>query len=167
MLTLGGTTSLALTGYSDSNYSNCAETSKSVGGYCYSLGSGLISWSSRKQNSVADSSCYAEYITLHDVAHNAIFLRQLLSDLSFPFTQPTPLYCDNDAATRLAEDHVWHSRTKHIWVKYHYTRKQVLEGSISVTRVRSSDNLADIFTKPLNRTDFQHLRHYLGLNQAP
>jgi hypothetical protein len=115
----------------------------------------------------ADSSCYAEYIALHDAAHDAIFLRQLLSDLSFPSSQPTPLYCDNDAATRLAEDHVWHSRTKHIRVKYHYTREQVLEGSISVTRVRSSDNLADIFTKPLNRTDFQRLRHYLGLSQAP
>lgn len=163
-LTLGGTASLSLTGYSDSDYSNCADSSKSVGGYCYSLGSGIVSWSSRKQDSVADSSCYAEYIALHAATHEAVFLRQLLTELSLSPTQPTPLYCDNDAATRLAEDHVWHSRTKHIHVKYHYTREQVHEGNISVTCVRSSDNLADIFTKPLSRTDFERLRHHLGLS---
>ena len=73
-LTLGGRNSLSLLGYSDSDYANCIDTSRSVGGYCFTLGSGMVSWSSRKQATVTDSSCYAEYMALHDTAHEAIFL---------------------------------------------------------------------------------------------
>ena len=160
-LVLGGTTSMRLLGYSDSDYANCPDTSRSISGYCFTLGSGMISWSSRKQKTVADSSCYAEYIALHEAAHEAIFLRQLLSGLHILPSGTTPLHCDNDAASKLAEDHVWHSRTKHIRVKYHYIREQVLTGDLNVTRVRSHDNTADILTKPLNRPDFLHLRQYL------
>src|SRR6266702_596646 len=163
-LNLGGTNQLRLLGYSDSDYANCMETSRSVGGYCFTLGSGMISWSSRKQPTVADSSCYAEYIALQGASHEAIFLRQLLDGLMLLPPGPSPLYCDNDAASRLAEDHVWHSHTKHIRVKYHYVREQVLTGELSVQRVNSKDNTADILTKPLGRVDFLRLRQYLGLN---
>jgi hypothetical protein len=103
-LSLGSTTSLRLIGYSDSNYVNCVDTSRSIGGYCFSLGSGVISWSSKKQRVVADSSCYAEYIALHEASHETTFLRQLLDGLDFLPEGPTPLHCDNDAASHLAED---------------------------------------------------------------
>ena len=162
-LSLGGTNSLQLNGYSDSDYANCLDTSRSIGGYCFTLGSGVISWSSRKQPTVADSSCYAEYITLHSASHEVIFLRQLLDGLALLPPGSTQLFCDNDAATRLSEDHVWHSHTKHIRVKYHFTRERVLAGDITVSRVGSKDNIADIFTKPLARSDFHRLRHYLGI----
>jgi len=82
-LTLGGKAPLTLLGYSDSDYANCPDTSRSIGGYCFSLGSGMISWSSRKQPTVADSSCYAEYIALHNASHEVVFLRQLLDGLHF------------------------------------------------------------------------------------
>ena len=162
-LTLGGTNPLLLTGYSDSNYANCVDTSRSVGGYCFTLGSGMISWSSRKQSTVANSSCYTEYIALHNAAHEVVFLRQLLEGLHHLPPGPARLYCDNNAASRLSEDHVWHLHTKHIRVKYHYTRELVLAGDASVQRVGSKDNTADILTKPLARVDFQCLRHYLGI----
>jgi hypothetical protein len=100
-LQLGGPNPLSLFGYSDSDYSNCKRTSKSIGGYCYSLGSGMISWASRKQKTVADSSCYAEYIALHDASHEAVFLRQLLSGVDLSPVRSTPLYCNNDAASQL------------------------------------------------------------------
>jgi len=64
----------------------------------------LISWSSRKQRLIADSTCYAEYIALHESSHEAIFLRQLLDSIDFPCRGSTPIYCDNNAASRLAED---------------------------------------------------------------
>ena len=165
VLTLGGKNSLTLSGYSDSDYANCVDTSRSIGGYCFTLGSGMISWSSRKQATVADSSCYAEYIALHSAAHETVFLRQLLEGLRFLPSGPSRLYCDNDAASRLSEDHVWHSHTKHIRVKYHYTRELVLSGDVSVMRVGSKENTADILTKPLARVDFQRLRHYLGVRE--
>src|SRR5712671_6170731 len=102
-LTLGGNSSLELVGYSDSDYANCLDTSRSVGGYCFHLGSGVISWSSRKQRTVADSSCYAEYIALHDASHEAIFLRQMLLEIGYRQPRATMLHCDNDAASRLAK----------------------------------------------------------------
>ena len=114
---------------------------------------------------MADSSCYAEYIALHSAAHETVFLRQLLEGLRFLPSGPSRLYCDNDAASRLSEDHVWHSHTKHIRVKYHYTRELVLSGDVSVMRVGSKENTADILTKPLARVDFQRLRHYLGVRE--
>ena len=85
----------------------------------------MISWSSQKQKTVADLSCYPEYITLHDSSHKVIFLRQLLKGLQLLPNGPMQLPCDNDndatsCLTGLTEDHVWHCHTKHIWVKYHY-----------------------------------------------
>jgi hypothetical protein len=123
----------------------------------------MISWSSRRQQVVADSTCYAEYIALHDASNEALFLRDLLSGLSFGTSTPTPILCDNDAATHLAQDQVWHSRVKHIRVKYHKVREHVENGDTSIARVRSSDNIADILTKALGRSDFVRLRHYLGV----
>jgi hypothetical protein len=166
-LTLGGTNPLRLVGYSDSNYANCPQTSRSISGYCFNLGSGTISWMSKKQWVVADSSCYAEYIALHDSSHELAFLRELLSGLGFAPAAATSLLCDNDAARRLAEDHVGHPNVKHIRVKFHHIRKLVEDGTISLTRVRSLDNTADILTKPLARGDFLRLRHYLGIRPSP
>jgi len=91
-LTLGGQNSLAISGYSDSDYANCIDTSRSVGGYCFTLGSGMVSWSSRKQATVADSTCYAEYMALHDATHKVLFLRQLLAGLHL---LPPLLLCIN------------------------------------------------------------------------
>jgi hypothetical protein len=113
ILTLGGKNPLALMGYSDSDYANCVDTSCSIGGYCFNLGSGMIFWSSRKQPTVTDSSCYAKYIALHEAAHEVLFMRQLLEGIHMLPSGPTQRFCDNDAATQLSEDHVWHSHTKH------------------------------------------------------
>jgi hypothetical protein len=165
-LVLGGTHPLQLIGYSDSDYANCVDTSRSIGGYCFSLGAGAIAWSSRKQRTVSDSSCYAEYIALHDASHEEVFLRELLSGLRLLPSEASKLYCDNDAASQLTEDHMWHSRVKHIRVKYHYVRERVQDGELSIQRVRSSDNTADILTKPLSRVDFQRFRRFLGLQMT-
>jgi hypothetical protein len=162
-LVLGCDRSPSLVGYSDSDYANCVDTSRSISGHCHSLGAGVISWSSKKQKVVADSSCYAEYIALHDASHETMFLRQLLEGLNLAQSEPTPLHCDNDAASRLAEDHMWHPQVKHIRVKYHSIRELVTNGELTVTRVRSCDNIADILTKALARPDFLRLRDYLGL----
>jgi hypothetical protein len=127
------------------------------------LGSGMVSWSSKKQSMVADSLCYAKYIALHDSAHEIIFLRQLLDSLKLLPAGPIKVFCNNDATSRLSEDHVWHSHTKHIQVKYHYMRELVLDGNITVLWLGSKDNTTDILTKPLACSDFQQLQHYLGI----
>jgi len=108
VLKLSGQNSLHLVGYSDSDYANCPNTSCSIGGYCFLLGLGMVSWSLQKQCMVADSSCYAEYIALYKLSHEAIFLRELLDEINFLPTGPTPIHCDNDAASILSKDHLWH-----------------------------------------------------------
>ena len=143
-LTPGGRNPLSLIGYSDSDYANCVDTSCSIGSYCFTLGSGVISWSSKKQSTVTDSSCYANYITLHNTSHKIVFLRQLLDSLHFLPSGPAHLYCDNDTVSHLSKDHVWHSHTKHIWVKYHYMRELVLAGDVTIQCVGSKDNTSDI-----------------------
>ena len=153
-LALGGTNPIRLVGYSDSDYTNCAKTSHSISGYCFSLGSGTISWMSKKQCVVADSSCYAEYITLHDSSHEVAFLQELLAGLHFGTPYPTPIHCDNNVVHRLAEDHIGHPNVKHIWVKFHHIHKLVDDGSVSLLHIHPVDNTADILTKPMAWGDF-------------
>jgi hypothetical protein len=131
------------------------------------LGSEVISWASRKQKHIANSSCYLDYIALHEASHEVVVLRKLLSALVNNLTSPTTVYCDNNAASILTEDHVWHARMKHICVKYHYVRELVTNKELAVHCVRSADNTADILTKPLGRTDFVQLCHSIGLKAPP
>jgi hypothetical protein len=112
----------------DSDYANCHDTSCSISGYCFSLGNGVISWSSKKQKHAADSSCYAEYIALHHAGKELIFLCELLEGLGKPLPNSTLLHCDNDVACLLAEDHSHHANVKHIYVKYHTIQDIVEEG---------------------------------------
>ena len=170
-LVLGGSTDITLTGFSDSDFANCPDTSCSVAGYCFGLGSGMISWRSKKQDNPTDSSCYAEYTALHGAAREGIFLRQLLQELGLLESKlekcpPTAIFCDNNAAVRLTQDSVWHSNTKHFRVRLHYTRDQVRTGELQILRVPSANNIADILTKSLSRSAFQCLRSHLGL-RAP
>ena len=162
-LTLGGDFSLSLAGFADSDYANCRDTSRSISGYCFSLGSGMISWSSKKQKHATDSSCYAEYIALHHANKETVFLRELLEGLGFPPDTSTPLKCDNDAARRLVGDQSNHVNVKHFCVKYHTTRDLVDEGIVHIVRIPSADNVADIFTKALARPTFINFRDLLGL----
>jgi hypothetical protein len=153
-LILGGPNPITLTGFSNSDYANCPDSSHSTSGYCFSLGSGVISWSLRKQRTVADSSCYAEYIALHDASHEATFLHQLLNGLDLLPTSPTCLLCDNHTTLILTEDHVWHSCVKHIHIKYHHVHELIADGDLTITHVSSADNTADALMKPLNKSDF-------------
>jgi len=118
----------------------------------------------RVWNRNTDSTCYAEYMALHDATHKALFLCQLLTGLHLLPSSPSCLLCDNDMATCLAEDHIWHLHTKHICIKYHFIHKQVLAGDVTISHIPSKDNTADIFMKPLGKVNFQHLRQYLSLD---
>jgi len=126
----------------------------------------MISWALHKQKHTADSSCYTDYIAIHDASHEVLFLHQFLDGLGMPIHDATPLFCDNDAAQQLTEDHHWHTKIKHFCVCYHSTYELVNNGELQILHVHSSENMADILTKPSGPTDFIHLRHYLGIHSA-
>ena len=118
-LTLGRDSTFNLQGYADANFTNCSDTSHSIGGYCYSLGSSMVSWRSKQQKHTTDSTCYAEYIALHNTGKEVIFLQELLEGLGHSFSTSIPIHCDNNAACLLTDDHSNHDNVKHIQVKYH------------------------------------------------
>ena len=145
-----------LHGYVDSDYANSADR-KSTTGFLFFVSSCLISWCSKKQPTVATSTTVAEYIALYESATEAVWLRGLMADLSCPQSSPTVIREDNMIAMQLAEDDASHKRTKHIDVKYHYTKEQQDVKTIRVERVDTADNLADFFTKALPRDQFQEV----------
>jgi hypothetical protein len=163
-LRLGGMSELSLVGFSDSSYADCPNTCRSCMGYCFSLGSGVISWSSRKQKTVACSTTDAEYISLSEACREAMWLRLFTRELSILQPGSTLLLCDNNGARILANDPLHHARSKHIDVQHHYVRERVESLDVIVKYVPSADNIADIFTKGLPRPAFERLRGLLGLH---
>lgn len=144
-----------LIAFSDSDYASCPDTRKSTSGIVLMLNNGPVIWSSRKQSIVATSTTDAEYVAMCETAKEVIWTRQLLEDLGINQKNATILHCDNVAAKLLIKNPVYHKRTKHIDVKFHYTREQVKNGLIEVQHIESSNQLADIFTKNLPRDKFK------------
>jgi hypothetical protein len=119
-----------------------------------------VSWASKKQNSVALSTVEAEYIAAGHCCTQLLWMRQTLRDYGYKFSK-VPLLCDNESAIRMAENPVEHSRTKHIAIRYHFLRDHQQKGEISY--VSTKEQLADIFTKPLDEQTFTKLRHELNI----
>eukprot|EP00965_Chrysotila_dentata_P163789 5407428-Pleurochrysis_carterae.AAC.1 len=121
-------------------------------------GSAAISWSSKKQPTVALSSCEAEIVAASEATKEAVYLRTLFSKLGLPQRRPTPLSMDNKSAIDLAYNPEHHQRTKHIHRRHFFVREKVESHDITVPFVRSADNMADFFTKPLPPRAFFPLR---------
>ncbi|KAF7372211.1 Integrase catalytic domain-containing protein [Mycena venus] len=154
---------ITLAGHSDTDYANDPDQRKSIMGYTFSLGSGAISWASRKQKVVALSSAEAEYIGASEAAKEACWLRMLSRGIGLTVDSPTPILCDNNATIPLASDQSFHSRAKHIDTRYHHIRDCVEKQKIYLPRVASRDNVADTLTKALPAPDFLCHRASLGL----
>jgi hypothetical protein len=113
------------------------------------------------QNSVALSTAEAEYIVAGACCTQILYMKQTLLDYGVVL-EKVPLLCDNESAIKLANNHVQHSHTKHINICHHFLRDHVAKGNI-LEGVRSEDQLADIFTKPLDKTRFCMLRNELNI----
>ena len=151
---------LKLEGYSDSDWANL-EDRRSVTGYCFSLGeqSGCIAWKTRKQQNVALSTCEAEYVALATAVQEAKFLSQLSKDMHID-VQTVIVFVDNQSAIALAKNPVNHQRSKHIDIRYHFIRAEVLNKNVELKYVPTEINIADMYTKPLNRKRL--LKLFLG-----
>ena len=147
---------LSITGYSDSDWAGSVDDRKSISGYCFKLNGGLISWKSKKQNTIALSSCEAEYMGLTLAIQEGLFLIQLMKDMdtSGEYDYFT-LYGDNQGSLALAKNPVKHHRSKHIDVRYHFIRDHIKKGTVDLHYVPTSDNQADVFTKALAKVSFE------------
>jgi hypothetical protein len=151
-----------LIGYSDVYWAGYKIDRKSTSGTCQFLGRSLVSWASKKQNSVALSTAEAEYIIAGHYCAQLLWMRQTLRDYGYKLIK-VPLLCDNESAIRMADNPVEHSRTKHIAIQYHFLRDHQQRGDIEIAYVSTKEQLADIFTKPLDEKTFTKLRHELNI----
>ena len=158
-LLLGGKGSnIELVGYSDSNWAADKDTRRSTTGYVFTIGCGASSWSSRLQPTVALSTAEAEYMALSCAVQEAVYLRRLLKSLGYEQQQPTPIFEDNQACIAMTANPVLHQRTKHIDIRYHFTRERVISGDVDIQYVATNYQLADILTKPLLRLKLERFR---------
>jgi hypothetical protein len=160
-----------LNGYCDAdwggkkNQTNETEEQKnnrrSTTGYCTFINRNLISWHTKKQPTVAQSSAEAEYMAINDVAREIMWIRILLTELNVKIKTPSIIYCDNQPAIRISSNDSDHERTKHIDIKHYYIRDLIKDGSIHIEWLTTHDQLADIFTKALGRITFTSMRDRL------
>jgi hypothetical protein len=130
-------------------------------GYAFLIDGGVILWRSHKQEIVTLSTTEAEYVAATHAAKEAVWLRHLKGELLTPFENSIMIYCDNQAALKIATDDNYRARTKHINIRYHYIQQVINMGELSITYCPTDDMTADILTKAL--PTWRVMRHAAGL----
>jgi hypothetical protein len=152
-----------LRGYTDADWAGSVSNRKSTSGCCFNLGSAMISWQSRKQSSIALSTAEAEYIVACSASYEAIWLRKLLIGLFDLEMRATLILCDNQSCIKMIENLVFHDRSKHIEIRYHYIRDMVQRGPLKLQYISTDEQVADVLTKPLSHIKFEYVRDKLGI----
>jgi hypothetical protein len=149
---------LELYGYCDADWAGDKDTRRSTTAYVFMMAGACVSWASKLQPTVAVSSAEAEYMAASAAVQEAIYMRRLLGDIGYQQEQPTVIYEDNQGCIALSENPVEHKRTKHIDIRYHFTRERVESGDVVLEYVTTEDQLADLMTKPLMKHRVTNLR---------
>ena len=156
--------SLSLHGFSDSDWAGSTTDRRSTTGYCFmlNLNGPPVSWKSQKQSTVALSSCEAEYMALCAASKEAKFLDMLMSEFSPGVSlRPIKIHVDNTGAASLGKNCMVTKRSKHIDIRYHFTRQCYNDGLIDIVHVSTDKNVADVFTKPLGRPKLESFNKVL------
>lgn len=135
--------------FTDSDYAQDTEDRKCTSGYACILSNAAICWSSRKQDIVTLSSTEAEYVAATMCACHSVWLKGLMEELMGEPVGLMKIKCDNSSTIKLSKNPIMHRRTKHIEVRFHYLRELVNQGKIELVFVPSSDQVADVMTKPV------------------
>ncbi|KAE9016351.1 Retrovirus-related Pol polyprotein from transposon TNT 1-94 [Phytophthora fragariae] len=150
-----------LLGYADASWAGDLDTRRSTTGCVFFLNGSAISWKSKRQPTVATSSTEAEYMSLYSATQEAIWLRLLLKDMGYDGQDATLIYQDNQGCIALAKNPVYHTRTKHIDIKFHFLREKVERGTIRLEYKPTDEMIADGMTKALARD--KHEKYVKGL----
>ncbi|RVX03687.1 Retrovirus-related Pol polyprotein from transposon RE2 [Vitis vinifera] len=141
--------------YTDADWAGAADDRRSTTGYCTYVWGNLVTWRSKKQSVVARSSAEAEFRAVAQGMCKGLWLKKLLEELCITIELPIKLYCDNKAAISISHNPVQHDRTKHIEVDRHFIKEKIEKGIICMTYIPTREQLADIFTKGLQKSSFE------------
>lgn len=151
-----------LEGFVDSDWGSDVSDRKSYTGYVFKCSGGAISWKSCKQKTVALSSTEAEYMAIIDACKEAIYLRNLINEIHGGFNCIT-VYNDNQGANKLCYNPVFHERSKHIDIRYHFIRDNIEKGIVKVDYLNTNEMIADVLTKSLGNVKHSTFVEGLGL----
>uniref|UniRef100_A0A2N9HWT1 Integrase catalytic domain-containing protein n=1 Tax=Fagus sylvatica TaxID=28930 RepID=A0A2N9HWT1_FAGSY len=145
----------SVVGYVDADNAGEVDDRRSTTGYVFTLSGGPICWKSTLQSIVAMSTTEAEYMAVAEAAKEALWLKGLVKELGLN-QGGVQMHCDSQSAIYLAKNQVYHARTKHIDVRFHKIRELIVTGDIVLEKVHTSENAADMLTKPVTTAKFKH-----------
>ena len=149
--------------YSNSDWAGSLDDMKSTSGYCFTFGSGVFSWSSRKQEIVVESTVEAEFISTTVAVNQALWLRKVLTDLHMEQKEETKMFVDNQATIAISNNLIFHGKTKHFNIKLYFLKEVQKNGEVCLLYYKTNDQIVDIFTKPLLGSRLEFLRKKLGV----
>jgi hypothetical protein len=151
-----------LVGYVDSDYAGDRDKRRSTSSYFFTIAGWCVSWKSQLQSVVALSTTEAEHIAVTEAIKEAIWLQGLLREINI-FGGKAVIFTDSQSALHLVKNPVFHERTKHIEIKYHFIRDQVSNGIVQVEKISTDDNPADMGTKIVSYSKFKHCLNLLKI----
>jgi transposase InsO family protein len=155
-----------LDGFTDADMAGDIDSRKSTSGYLITYSGGAVSWQSRLQKCVALSTTEAEYIAITEAAKELLWMKKFLQELGLQ-QERYVLYCDSQSAIHLSKNSTFHSRSKHIDVRYHWIRDALDEKLIHIEKIHTDDNGSDMMTKSLPMQKLEICRIAAGLVEPP
>lgn len=164
-LKLSKSVSMMVSAYSDADWAGCVDDRRSTGGFAVFLGNNLVSWNAKKQDTISRSSTKSEYKALANATAEVMWVQTVLRELGVPSPPLARIWCDNIRAKYLASNPVFHARTKHIEVDFHFVRERVNRNLLQIDFVPSSDQVADGFTKALTVRQLENFKNNINLRK--